>query len=196
MSSDEYDAFEMSFPPNRDLKRIEWRRNLATLSSSDFSIREATMTASDARRVTDLQGACEPLSIRSVRDNASMISTQTVLIAEIDETHIGFCVSFPGLQEFDPLFIQVIGVVPEAQRRGLATALLHTAAEREPHRDIALATQDDNLAAQALNRRFAHSIGANIERLHLGTYRDHDLGIIRGMGYRAWIIQREKRIQS
>jgi GNAT superfamily N-acetyltransferase len=190
MSSDEYEAFEMSFPPNRDSKHNEWRRQLASLSSSDFSIREAAMTASDARRVTDLQGACEPLGIRSVRDNASMISTQAVLIAEIDETHIGFCVSFPGPKESDPLFARVIGVVPDAQRRGVATALLHTAAKREPQRDIVLATQDDNLAAQTLNRRFAHSIGASIQRISLGTYRNQDLGITQGLGYRAWIIQR------
>ncbi|MGL3808150.1 GNAT family N-acetyltransferase [Paeniglutamicibacter sp. R2-26] len=125
-----------------------------------------------------------------MKENASKITEQLVLLAEIDGVHVGFCVSAPGLQDSDPLFIQVVAVAPEAQRRGVGLALLTAAAKREPRRDIALATQDDNVAARSLNEQFAKSIGASIRRVRLGTYRDGDLGIRRGLGYRAWVIQR------
>ena len=121
-----------------------------------------------------------------------MIAEQVVLLAEIDGIHIGFCVSLRSSKDSDPLFIQVIGVAPEAQRRGVGLALLTAAAEREPQRDIALATQDSNTAARALNERFASSIDSSIRRVSLGTYRDRDLGILRGLGYRAWGIRRPR----
>jgi ribosomal protein S18 acetylase RimI-like enzyme len=138
----------------------------------------------------DLQFACSPIVVRSESDNVSMIARQLVLLAEIDEVHVGFCVSHPGAAVSDPLFIQIVAVAPPAQRRGAGLALLAAAAAREPYRDIALATQDSNVAARALTERFARSIGARIERVRLGTYRDRDLGIRRGVGYRAWFIRR------
>lgn len=187
---DNYDEFELNFPRNQDPNLIEWRRQLARLPLSDFSIREATTAAWDARKVSDLQAACEPISVRSVRDNASMIGKQTVLLAEIDDAHIGFCVSALGRNEPDPLFIQAIGVASEAQQRGVALALLAASAERAPQRDVAFATQDKNQAARKLTQRFANEIGATIRRVRLGTYPDSDFGIRRGTGYRPWIIQR------
>lgn len=69
-------------------------------------------------------------------------------------------------------------------------ALPCAAAEREPRRDIALATEDGNDGAQALNKKFAKSIGANIHKVNLGTYRNRDLGIPWGQGYRSGVIQR------
>ncbi|MFF5794506.1 GNAT family N-acetyltransferase [Paeniglutamicibacter sp. NPDC012692] len=125
-----------------------------------------------------------------MKKNASTVTERLVLLAEIGGVHVGFCVSSPGPQDSDPLFIQIVAVVPEAQRRGIGLALLTKAAEREPLRNIALATQDDNGEARALNVKFAKSIGASIGRVNLGTYPDKDLGIRRGMGYRAWLIQR------
>lgn len=138
----------------------------------------------------DLQIACSPISVRSVDDNVSMIAEQLVLIAEIDEVHVGFCVVLRTQEDPAPLFVQVVGVAPEAQRRGTALALLTSVAASEPLRDIALATQDSNTAARALNEQFARSIDSNIERVPLGTYRDRDLGIRRGIGYRSWVIRR------
>ena len=190
VSGGQYAEFESPWPFRRDPELDVWRHRLGTLSSSEVSIREATAVGQDGRRVWDLQVECSPITVRSVRENVSMIAEQLVLLAEIDEVHVGFCVSFPGIKDSDPLFVQVVGVTPAALRRGVGLALLTAAAEREPGRDIALATQDENVAARALNDRFANSIGASILRVRLGTYRDRDLGITRGLGYRAWVIQR------
>lgn len=121
-----------------------------------------------------------------------MIAERVVLLAEIDEVHVGFCVLLRTQEDSAPLFVQVVGVAPEAQRRGAALALLTAVTASEPLRDIALATQDSNIAARALNERFARSIGSSIGRVPLGTYRDRDLGIGRGMGYRVWVIRRRQ----
>lgn len=190
VSESEYDALEPVFPLSRDPEFFGWKNQLKTLSSSEVSIREATSATQDGRRMKDLQVLCSPISVRSVRENASTITDRLVLLAEIDGVHVGFCVSFPGFEDSDPLFIQIVAVAPDAQRRGVGLALLTAAAEREPLRNIALATQDDNVAARSLNEQFANSIGASIRRVSLGTYRDCDLGIRRGLGYRAWFIQR------
>lgn len=57
--------------------------------------------------------------------------------------------------------------------------------------DIALATQDSNSSARATNEKFAGQIGANIRQVNLGTYRNSDLGIRRGDGYRVWLIEQD-----
>lgn len=173
---------------SRDPDLDAWREQLQTLPSSGISIREATPVAQDGRRLWDLQLECSPIYVRSVRENVSLIAERLVLIAEIDKVHVGFCVSITGPKNSDPLFLQLVGVVPAAQRRGVGLALLTAAAKRWPGRSVALATQDENAAARALNERFASSIGANIQRVRLGTYRDRDLGITRGLGYRSWVI--------
>lgn len=187
---DEYQASEFDFPPSKDSALRRWRRQLSALSSDATSVRDATANAQDGRRVKDLQFACSPLSVRSVRDNVAMIAGQPVLMAEIQDVHVGFCIALSGSKESDPLFIQVVGVAPEVQRRGVGLTLIAAAAAREPQRDIALATQDDNWAARALNQRFANSINSTIERVPRGTFRASDLGIVRGSGYRAWLIRR------
>jgi ribosomal protein S18 acetylase RimI-like enzyme len=138
----------------------------------------------------DLQFVCSPISVQSVRENVSTVGERRVLIAEIDDVHVGFCVSSPGVEDSDPLFLQVVAVAPPTQGRGVGLALLTAAAQREPRRDIALATQYDNGAARSLNEKLAKSIGARIQKVSLSTYRDNDLGIRRGLGYRAWVIQR------
>lgn len=193
ISGSEYEAFESTLPFRRDPNLDRWRHQLETLPSTQVSIREAAAIPQDGRRVWDLQVECPPIYVRSVRDNVSTIAERLVLLAEIGDIHVGFCVSFVSPRAVDPLFVQVVAVAPGSQRRGVGLALLTAAAEREPRRDIALATQDDNLAARTLNERFASSTGMSIGRVPLGTYRDRDLGIVRGQGNRAWVIQRRER---
>jgi ribosomal protein S18 acetylase RimI-like enzyme len=187
---DAYEKFEYAPSPARDERFRIWRQQLRSMSSSAALLRRAAEKGQDGRRIKDLQVACSPISVRSVRDNVSMIARQEVLLAEVDGIHVGFCVSHLGASESDPLFIQLVGVASEAQQRGIGLALITAASAHEPRRDVAVATQDSNTAARALNERFARSIGASIERVKLGTYRDPDLGIVRGLGYRAWLIRR------
>ena len=190
-SDDEFDALASPHPFRIDPELVSWRRRLTELESSVVAVRQALPDPRDARRVWDLQLDCPPISVSSLRHNASIAASSLVQIAEIDGIHVGFCVSLPGPKQSDPLFIQVIGVAPAAQRRGVAMELLAAAAGVEPHRDIALATQDGNVAARALIARFAQSTNSALDRVNLGTFRDRDLGIRRGMGYRVWRIRRQ-----
>ncbi|MDR6639618.1 GNAT family N-acetyltransferase [Paenarthrobacter nitroguajacolicus] len=190
MSESDYEAFEPNFRISEDPAFSNWTSQLGRLPSSALSIRLASATAPDGRRLKDLQIVCSPISVRSVRENASTINDERVLIAEIDGVHVGFCISTKGSKASDPMFLQVVAVAPGAQRRGVGIALMTAAAAYEPERDIVLATQDDNLAARALNEKYARSIGAKIYRVRISAYRNKDLGIQRGMGYRAWAIQR------
>ena len=103
----------------------------------------------------DLQVVCSPISVQSVRNNASTIAECRVFLAEIDDAHIGFFVSALGLQDSDPLFIKVVAVAPDAQRRGAGMALLTAAAEQWPRRDIALRSSGNlqrNMRAKANTR--------------------------------------------
>jgi ribosomal protein S18 acetylase RimI-like enzyme len=118
-----------------------------------------------------------------------MITDRQVLIAEVDGVHVGFCVSVLSPEPTDPLFIQAVGVAPGARRRGIGLALMMAASEQAPERDIALATQDSNTAARRMNDRFARLIGASIRRVPLGFLPDRHLGITRGLGYRAWLLE-------
>lgn len=187
---DDFDSYESPHPFRVDPDLVEWRQRLAMLSGSEVSIRQALPEPRDARRVWDLQLDCPPITVTSLKRNASTAAERVVLLAEIDGVHVGFCVSFPGPRLTDPLFVQVVGVAPAAQRRGVGVALLSAAAEREPGRDIALATQDTNAAARAMIERFAQLVGGGLERVKLGTFRNGDLGIRKGEGYRSWVIRR------
>lgn len=144
----------------------------------------------DARHLTYLQGMCEPIAIQTERSNQRMIAEQLVLLAMIGETRVGFCASKNGADESDTLFIQLVGVVEAARGRGIGSALMRAAAEQVPARTIAFATQDENRAARSMTARFAATTGAELRRVNLGTYRDTDLGIRRGLGYRSWSIAR------
>lgn len=137
-----------------------------------------------------LQVACEPLVVQSAASNDKTIAEQRVFFAMIGATQVGVCVSLIGTAASDPVFIQAVGVVGTARGRGIGLALMRTAAEQAPHRPIAFATQNDNLAARRMNERFAASIGAELRRVNLGTFKDEDLGIKRGLGYRSWTIER------
>ncbi|MBT2495613.1 GNAT family N-acetyltransferase [Microbacterium sp. ISL-59] len=196
MSDDDIEAWEPDFPLSSDPDFLKWRARLNDLGSSRVSIREATLTARDARAIRDLQVVCSPISVLQVRRNIETIAMHHVLLAEIDGLHVGYCTSSVGTIDADPLYLQVVAVAPEAQRRGVGLALLAAAASNYPERDVALATQDDNDAARALNERFAHSVGATIARERLSRFRDSDLGISRGLGYRAWVIRRARSGQQ
>lgn len=187
---DDFESYESLHPFRVDPDLVEWRQRLTALSASEVSIRQALPDPRDARRVWDLQLDCPPITVTSLRLNASIAAKRVVLIAEIDGVHVGFCVSFAGARLTDPLFVQVVGVAPAAQQRGIGVALLAAATERELGRDVALATQDRNAAARAMIERFAQSVGGRLERVNLGTFRNGDLGIRRGEGYRAWVIRR------
>lgn len=137
----------------------------------------------------DIQLACAPITPLGLRRNATTISEDSVFIAEIDRVPVGFVLAALS-ERHAPLFVQVVAVVPEAQRRGIGQKLLSAAVSVAPERNIVLATQETNVAAHAMNRKFAASIGASIHRLNLGVYPDDYLGIPRSLGYRAWEIKR------
>ncbi|MFS2241238.1 GNAT family N-acetyltransferase [Microbacterium sp. OR16] len=185
-----YEALEPVFPLSRDSDFVAWVTQLAELPPLEVSIRRGTASPRDARRLTDLQVRCAPITVRSVRANGATLAEHFVLLAEIEDVHVGYCCFAVGAQPSTPIIIQVVAVAPEAQRRGIGLKLLTAASETDSRRDIVLATQDNNIAARALNARFAASISAVLRRIPLSTYPDHALGIQRGHGYRAWTIER------
>lgn len=138
----------------------------------------------------DLQAACVPLVPQVSSENLSAITSKLVLIAEVDDVHVGFCIAFIKEVSSAPIFIQAVAVAPQAQQRGVGLELLLAVAGRAPERDIAMATQDTNVPARTLNERFAEALNSEIKRVTLGTYADADLAIRRGQGYRSWRIQR------
>jgi len=141
-----------------------------------------------------IQAECESTYIQSVEYNVSNIEQKLVLLARIGEQPVGFCLVFIGPKDSDPLFIQLVAVVPRARRRGVALALLNAAAAREPERNIALATLDDNVAALGLNAHFAESIGSNIRRVPVRMFRRSYLGFAKGESHRPWIIERPRGV--
>lgn len=191
-----YLAFEPVFPLTRDPGLVRWRASLEALPPSLPTLREATVDPSDARRLKDLQLACEPITVQTVQDNARTIAEHLVLLAEIGNVHVGFCMASIGSGPRDPTFIQVVAVAPPAQRRGVAMALLDSIGARAPQHDIAFATRDDNAAALALTTRFAERIGATLRAMPPGTYRHGDLGTARGLGYRPWLITQPQKQNS
>ena len=159
------------------------------LPLSHVTIREAVPTVQDGRWIRWVQADCESTNIQTVEYNMSKIEQQVLLLAEIAEIPVGFCCALVGRTDSDPLFIQLVAVVPLARRRGAGLALLSAAAEREPQRSIAMATLDDNDAARRLNEHFAKSMGANIRRVPARRYRRTDLGFAQGERHRPWIIE-------
>lgn len=186
------DALEPSMPYSQDQLFVLWMDGLKALSSCDILVREATATPQDGRSMKDLQVVSPPITVLSIRQNVLAVAKSLVLIAETKGVNVGYCVSLIGARDADPIFIQAVAVAPQAKRRGAGLALLTAAAERAPHRDVALAVQEDNVAAQALIRKFADSVGASVRKVTFKTYRKSDLGIGRTPGYRAWLIQRTR----
>lgn len=165
-----------------------WKQGIAALPSSEVWIREAEQTAQDGRWMRWVQADCESTYIQSVEYNVSKIQQQLVLLAEIADYPVGFCCALEGRTNSDPLFIQLVAVVPFARQRGVGLALLSAAAGRQPQRNIAMATLDDNVAARRLNERFAQSIGGNIQRVPVSRFRPSDLGFAPGEHHRPWMI--------
>lgn len=154
----------------------EWKHGLEVLPPSEVSIREAESTMQDGRWMRWIQAVCESTFIQSVEDNVSKIRRHHVLLAEMADTPVGFCCVLAGRTDFDPLFIQLVAVVPAARKQGVGLALLLAAARWQPHRNLAMATIDENIAAQRLNERLAQSIGGTIQRVPVKRFRRSDLG--------------------
>ncbi|KHL04492.1 hypothetical protein LK10_04970 [Sinomonas humi] len=165
---------------------------MEALPPSEVLIREAEETAQDGRWMRWIQAGCESTYIQSVEYNVSKIAQQFVLLAEIADCPVGLCCVAAGRTDSDPIFIQLVAVVPSARRRGVGLALLSAAAGWQPQRDIAMATLDDNVAARRLNKRFAQSIGGDIQRVPVRRFRPFDLGIAPGEHHRPWMIDRQK----
>ncbi len=183
--------FDLVFPyqePGFDV----WKESLLSLGGSEIRVRDAEVTAQDGQWMRWVQADCEGIYIHSVEDNVLKIGKQLVLLAEIEGHPVGYCRALVGRTKSDPLFIQLVAVVPSARRRGVGLALLSTAACREPERNIAMATLDDNPAARSLNERLAASIGGDIQRVPLRRFRRSDLGFGEGERHRPWIIDRTK----
>lgn len=189
MSDPDYVSPELPFL-GPDAQHQQWLSQLKALPSEEVNIREAAPTGADARRMWDLQAVCVPLVPQTLSKNVSSIEERLVLIAAIENVHVGFCIALINQIPSDPVFIQVVAVAPPLRRRGIGLALLATAAERAPERNVAMATQDINFPARAMNERFADTLNARIDRVRLGIYKDADLAIRRGQGYRPWLIQR------
>ena len=180
------------YSPYTDPGFDAWKQQVEALPSSEILVRKAEATVQDGRWMRWMQANSESAYIHSVEDNMTKISQQLVLMAEIADHPVGFCCALVGRADSDPLFIQLLSVVPSAQRRGVGLALLRESAALQPQRNIAMATLDDNVAARNLNERFAQSIGASIQRVPLRRFRHSDLGFARGEGHRAWMIDRQK----
>lgn len=189
MESATFEELEPQLRARDDVIWQSWTGALSTLSDAPATVREAVPMPADARRMRDIQLACVPITPLALRDNAATISEHRVLISEIERVPVGFVLASIA-EEHSPLFVRVVAVVPEAQRRGIGLQLLSAAAALEPHRNIAVATQETNFAAHAMKNRFAASIGSSAHRVRLGVYPDKLLGIPRGEGYRAWELKR------
>lgn len=167
-----------------------WKESLDTLQSSDVLIRQAKPTSEDGQWMRWMQADCESTNIRSVEDNILKIGQQLVLLAEIDDCPVGFCSASAGRSDADPLFIQLVAVVPSARRRGAGLALLCAAAGWQPKRNIAMAVLEDNVNAQRLNERLAESLGGTLIRVPVRRFRRSDLGIAQDERHRPWLIER------
>lgn len=178
------------FSPYQEPGFNEWKQELEVLPPEEVSIREAEPTLQDGRWMRWIQAVCESTFIQSLEDNVSKIRQYQVLLAEVADQPVGFCCVFAGRTEFDPLFIQLVAVVPTARKRGVGLALLLTAARWQPHRNIAMAILDENIAAQRLNERLAQSIGGTLRRVPVKRFRRSDLGFAQGERHRPWLIER------
>lgn len=176
--------------PYADPRFKEWKQRLEVLPSADAQCREAEPSASDGRWLRWMQADCESTYIHSVEDNVSKIEQQSAWLAEIADVPVGFCLALAGRSEPDPVFVQLVAVVPLARRRGAGLALLRAVSEQYPQRNVVMATRDDNVAAQQLNLRFAKSIGGVLRRVPVRRYRRADLGFAQGERHRPWVIDR------
>lgn len=178
------------FLPHTDSRFRAWAQRLGDLPSSGVQCREAEPSTSDGRWLRWIQADCESMYIHSIEDNVSKIEQQSVWLAEIADIPVGFCLALAGRSELDPVFVQLVAVVPLARRRGAGLALLRAVSEQYPQRNVVMATLDDNVAAHQLNRRFASSIGGALRRVPVRRYQRTDLGLAQGERHRPWIIDR------
>lgn len=178
------------FSPYNEPAFVAWKAGVQALPSSEVLIRNADQTEPDGRSMRWIQMSCESSNIHSVEGNVSRIRRQFVLLAEIAGHPVGFCCAITGRTSSDPLFIQLVTVVPSVQKQGVGSALLSAIAHWQPHHDIAMATMDTNLAAYKFNERLARSIGGTIQSVPRNRFRPTDLGITRDEKHRPWLITR------
>lgn len=189
MDNATFEELEPQLPARDDVIFQTWREALSTLSDVPATFRDAMPIPSDARRMHDIQVLCSPITPLPLKCNAAVIAEHRVLIAEIERIPVGFVLASVS-ESHSPISIQVVSVVPEVRGRGIGFELLSGATALEPNRNIALATQGENLAARAMNEKFAASIGAIVHPVKLGVYPDELLGFSRGQGYRTWEVRR------
>lgn len=181
------------FSPYTDDGFDVWRNRLASLPPTGLRVRRAKQTDRDAQIMRWIQAECEELFIQSVTENARQIANRLVFLAEVDDCPVGLCVSSVGRYNSEHLFIQRVGVVPPARRRGAGIALLSAAANEVPGMNIAGATAAGDEPAHALNRKLALRLSGNISNLRRGAFAPTDLGIVRGEPHIPWVIDRSPR---
>lgn len=171
----------------------EWQESLRAEPRGDVEVREALPTVEDGTWMRWIQAVSESATIHDVERNVSCIREKTVVLASFGGSPVGFCQAMTGRSISDPLFVQMIAVVPAARRRGVGLALLGTIAASEPNRGIVMATLDSNTAARAMNGRFALSLGLEIRRVPIKIYRCSEMGFGPGEKHRPWLIERSAR---
>lgn len=181
------------FSPQHEPGFGPWKQGIENLPSTAVLVREADQADEDGLWMRWIQAECESTYIHSVEENVSKIDRQFVLLAELAGHPVGFCCAVEGRSNSDPLFIQLVAVVPSARQRGVGLALLCVAAAAHSQRNVAMAALDDNIAAQRLNRRLAQSIGAKIQRVPVNRFRKSDLGVASGEHHRPWMIDRQSK---
>lgn len=137
-----------------------------------------------------IQAECPELFIQLVKDNVAKITKRFVFLAEMDDCPVGLCIASVGRYSPEHLFIQRVGVVPQARRRGAGIALLVAAANEEPAKNIAGATAAGDKPAQAVHRKLAAHLGSELRNVRRGTFTPTDLGIVRGESHVPWVIDR------
>ncbi|OZD39002.1 hypothetical protein CH252_31060 [Rhodococcus sp. 06-1477-1B] len=168
----------------------QWQGELKTIDAVGVRVRLAEPVPEDGKWMRWMQADSESATIQSVEFNVASITTKTVFLADVGGWPVGFCRAVAGRSLSDPLFVQMIAVVPAARRRGVGLALLAAAASSQPDRDVVMATLDDNTAARAMNERFARSLGLEIRRVPIRSYRRSEMGLGPGEKHRPWLIER------
>lgn len=178
------------FSPYDDDGFDVWRERLDALPPAEISVRRGQPTGRDGQTMRWIQAECAELFILSVTQNVSTIAKQIVFLAEVDNCPVGLCTASVGRYNSEHLFIQRVGVVPPARRRGAGIALVLAAANEAPGLNIAGATVAGDEPAQALIRKLASHLNSRVRDLRRGAFAPTDLGIVRGEPHIPWVVDR------
>lgn len=169
-----------------------WQQRLRNLSPEAPHVRVAMPTVHDGQSMRWLQMTSQSMYIHSVGGNITTITKKLVLLAEIANYPVGFCVAAVGRYAPEYLFIQRVAVDPLVRRRGIGVALLRAAVREKPDKHIAGATLDDDAATHALNQKLATSLGATVEVAPHRRFTRTDLSLGQGEIHRPWVIKLSK----